>query len=123
MAESMPPEAIGSLKGAGLKVDTTIYPAILKWNFSYVPGSPLRDLRVRKAANLAIDREGLVNFSMTRPLQPKAMLTNPRRGLPKVPSNCGMTRLKPGDFWPKLASVPAIASNLRLRFPVAAKGK
>jgi len=62
MAESMPPEAIGSLKGAGLKVDTIIYPAILKWNFNYVPGSPLRDLRVRKAANLAIDREGLVKL-------------------------------------------------------------
>ena len=62
LAENMPSEALASLRSAGFKVDTTIYPAILKWNFSYVQNSPLRDIRVRKAANLAIDREGLVQL-------------------------------------------------------------
>lgn len=62
LAESMPSEALASLRSAGFKVDTTIYPAILKWNFNYASSRPLRDIRVRKAANLAIDREGLVQL-------------------------------------------------------------
>ncbi len=62
MAEGVPSDAIASLKSAGLAVHTNIYPAILKWNFSYAPGSPFLDQRVRRAANLAIDREGLVKL-------------------------------------------------------------
>ena len=41
---------------------TNIYPHIWCYQLSYVEGSPFRDLRIRQAANLAIDREGIVRL-------------------------------------------------------------
>jgi hypothetical protein len=43
-------------------VVTNIYPHIWCYQLSFVEGSPFRDLRVRKAANLATDREGIVRL-------------------------------------------------------------
>jgi ABC-type transport system substrate-binding protein len=39
-----------------------VYPHVWPYWLSYTPDSPFRDIRVRKAANLAIDRAGLVDF-------------------------------------------------------------
>ena len=123
MAESMPPEAIGSLKGAGLKVDTTIYPAILKWNFSYVPGSPLLDLRVRKAANLAIDREGLVKLLNNTAVAAKSYVDE---SSPWFAEGTFKLRYDPVEAKRLLAEAGFSPSNrlkLTTRFPVAAMGK
>jgi len=60
--EAPPPDAVTSLKGAGFQIVTNAYPHNWVWHFSMLEGSPLRDLRVRQALNLAIDRDGLNQF-------------------------------------------------------------
>ena len=58
--ESVPPDAIASLRAAGFPVMQNSYPHIWAWRLNTLPGSPFADLRVRQAANLAIDREAMV---------------------------------------------------------------
>ena len=57
--EAPPPDAVASLKGAGFQIVTNAYPHNWVWHLSRVEGSPFNDIRVRRAANLAIDRAGL----------------------------------------------------------------
>lgn len=60
--EAPPPDAAPRIRAAGHRVVTNIYPHIWCYQLSFVEGSPFRDLRVRKAANLATDREGIVRL-------------------------------------------------------------
>ncbi|RZM04564.1 MAG: ABC transporter substrate-binding protein [Variovorax sp.] len=57
--EAPSPDAVPSLKAAGFRIVTNTYPHNWTWFLSQVPGSPWTDVRLRKAVNLGIDRQGL----------------------------------------------------------------
>ncbi len=54
-AEAPPPDAVARLKSAGMQIFTNIYPHIWAYQLNFVKG-PFADVRVRRAANLAINR-------------------------------------------------------------------
>ena len=61
-AEAPDPDQVAALKAAGMQVLTNIYPHAWTYMPSFLPGSPFTDVRVRKAINLAIDRDGLTKL-------------------------------------------------------------
>ena len=60
--EAPPPDAIPALRQAGMQIVSNQYPHNWTWHFSMLEGSPWRDIRVRRAANLALDRAGMVGM-------------------------------------------------------------
>ena len=72
--EAPPPDAVDRLKASGMQVVTNKYPHIWPYILSYEEGSPMRDIRVRKALNLAIDRDGLVGLLGGLALPAKGMV-------------------------------------------------
>jgi ABC-type transport system substrate-binding protein len=60
--EAPAPDTIGQLKQAGMQIVLNKYPHIWPYLYSCLPDSPFRDVRVRKAMNLAVDREGLCSL-------------------------------------------------------------
>lgn len=83
--ESVPPDTIPSLKAAGMRIVANVYPHTWNWAFSVLPDSPYRDVRVRKAANLAIDRKGIIDILNGTATAAKGMVpeNSPWFGKPK----------------------------------------
>jgi len=57
--EAPAPDAVPQLRARGMRIETNTQPHVWPWQPCFVDGSPLADVRVRKAINLGIDREGL----------------------------------------------------------------
>jgi ABC-type transport system substrate-binding protein len=57
--EAPAPDSLGAIRQRGFTLYTNPQPHVWPWQFSFVEGSPFRDIRLRQAANLCINREEL----------------------------------------------------------------
>lgn len=73
--EAPAPDAIPSIRQAGFQIVTNSYPHVWVYDFSRIEGSPFADIRIRKAANLAVNREGLKQLLGGLALPAKGMVT------------------------------------------------
>ena len=62
MIETPAPDAVPRLKSGGARVVGNVTPHVWNYHLSLVEGSPWRDIRLRRAANLAVDRDGIVQL-------------------------------------------------------------
>ena len=84
--ENPAPDALPQIKQRGFVIHANEQPHVWPWQFSRIEGSPWNDIRVRKAANLCIDRaamkDGLLGGLMA-PASGTFEAGHPWRGNPK----------------------------------------
>lgn len=57
--EAPSPDAVAQLRARGMQIASNPQPHVWPWQPCFLESSPLRDVRVRRALNLAVDREAL----------------------------------------------------------------
>ncbi|MEH3086207.1 MAG: ABC transporter substrate-binding protein [Xylophilus ampelinus] len=57
--EAPAPDALATIRQRGFKVYSNLQPHLWPWQFSLLPDSPFKDLKVRQAANLCLNRAAL----------------------------------------------------------------
>ena len=126
--EAPAPDALPELKQRGFKLYANEQPHVWPWQFSRVEGSPWNDIRVRKAANLCVDREGLKDGLLAGLMVPATGTFEPGhpwRGKPtfeiKYDKPAAQKLMQEAGFGPnKKLTVKIQTSDLRLRPDAAA---
>jgi peptide/nickel transport system substrate-binding protein len=62
LIETPPPDVLPQLQKGGFRIVSNVTPHVWPYHFSTQPGSPWADIRVRKAANLAVNRDEIVKL-------------------------------------------------------------
>jgi peptide/nickel transport system substrate-binding protein len=85
LIETPAPDAVPQLKAAGMKIVTNVTPHVWNYHLSTLPGSPWTDIRLRKALNLAINREDVVTLlnGLAKPAIGQVDPSSPWFGHPK----------------------------------------
>lgn len=84
LIETPAPDAVPQLRSAGMKVVDNVTPHVWNYHLSVLPGSPWTDIRLRKALNLAIDREAVVGLmnGLAKPAKGQVDPSSPWFGKP-----------------------------------------
>ncbi|NLS75564.1 ABC transporter substrate-binding protein, partial [Bradyrhizobium brasilense] len=78
------PDALPEIKQRGFNLYSNEEPHVWPWQFSRVEGSPWNDIRLRKALNLAIDRDAVVGLmnGLAKPAKGQVDPSSPWFGKP-----------------------------------------
>jgi len=84
MIDNPAPDMLDRLRQANIRISRNITPHVFQYHPSLVEGSPWTDIRVRKAANLAIDRDAIVKLmnGLVTPAYGEVDRTSPWFGKP-----------------------------------------
>jgi peptide/nickel transport system substrate-binding protein len=84
MIDAPGPDMVDRLKQSGARISSNITPHVFNYHPSLLEGSPWTDIRVRKAANLAVDRDAIVKLlnGMVQPAYGEVDRTSPWFGKP-----------------------------------------
>ena len=84
LIETPAPDAVPQLKGAGMRIVDNVTPHVWNYHLSVLPGSPWTDIRLRKALNLAIDRDAVVGLmnGLAKPAKGQVDPSSPWFGKP-----------------------------------------
>jgi peptide/nickel transport system substrate-binding protein len=94
--ETPPPDVLPQLQSGGFKLVKNVTPHVWPYHFNTQPGSPWADARVRKAANLAIDRDAIVKLlnGLATPAKGQVDATSPWFGKPSFQIKYDMAAAK-----------------------------
>jgi peptide/nickel transport system substrate-binding protein len=84
LIETPAPDTLPRLKQGGMKIVQNVTPHVWNYHLSTIEGSPWNDIRLRKAMNLAIDRQGIVDLlnGLAQPAKGQVDATSPWFGKP-----------------------------------------
>ncbi len=123
LIETPAPDAVARLQSAGDRVVGNVTPHVWNYHLSLVEGSPWRDVRLRQAANLPIDRAAIVELmgGLAKPAAGQVDPASPWFGNPgfKIRTDIDAAR--------KLVATPGSAGKIRCGpsswCPPAARGR
>ncbi|TDR93614.1 ABC transporter substrate-binding protein [Enterovirga rhinocerotis] len=70
LIEAPAPDTLPRLKERGMRIVQNVTPHVWNYHLSTIEGSPWTDIRLRKALNLAIDRQGIADHLLNGLAQP-----------------------------------------------------